>query len=50
MDCRQPHTASEIAAHIQHVYRNTLPLIYPKDAARKLVSQFAAINFNELVH
>ena len=50
IDCRQPHAASEIAALIQHVYRDTLPLICSKDAARKLVSQFAAINFDELVH
>ena len=50
IDCRQPHAASEIAALIQHVYRDTLPLIYSKDAARKLASQFATIYFDELVH
>lgn len=50
INCRQSHAASEIAALIQHIYRDTLPAVYSKDAARQLVSQFAAINFDELVH
>lgn len=50
IDCSQPSAASEIATLVQHVYRDTLPAIYSKDAARKLVSQFVAMNFDELVH
>jgi hypothetical protein len=48
VDCRQPHAASEIATLIQHIYSETGHS--RQDPARKLVSQFAALHFDDLVH
>jgi hypothetical protein len=48
IDCRQPHAASEVATLIQHVYSETGHSA--RDPARKLVSQFAALHFDDLVH
>lgn len=48
IDCRQPHAASEVAAVIQHIYSETGHS--RGDPARKMVSQFAALHFDDLVH
>jgi hypothetical protein len=48
IDCRQPHAASEVATLIEHIYSGTGHS--REDPARKLVSQFAALHFDDLVH
>jgi len=50
VDYRQAQATSESAALIQHVYRDILPLKFSKDGVRNLVSQFAAIKLDQLVH
>jgi hypothetical protein len=48
IDCRQPHATSEFATLIQHIYSGTGHS--REDRARKLVSQLAALHFDDLVH
>jgi hypothetical protein len=50
IDCRQPHAASELATLILYIYNNTVIGDFREDPARRLVSQFAALHFDDLVH
>ena len=49
IDCTQGHAVSDITPLIEYVYNNTLNHESPEEPIRKLVSQFAAIHYTDLL-
>lgn len=49
LDCTQPHTVSGILPVMEHVYSNTVELKSHEEPLRKLLSQFVAIHYTDLM-
>jgi hypothetical protein len=49
IDCTQAHAVSDVASLVEYVYNNTLNHESHEEPIRKLVSQFAAIHYTDLM-
>lgn len=49
MDCTQAHAIPDIAQLVHHIYDNTTVRESQEEPARKLVSQFIALNYTNLI-